>query len=238
MRFIFQLSPLQIRDRGMPQAEKVALPIPLVSIEARCQILPSSRAHNVLFMYHALEVHHDCSVTINGQLTFSVASTDPATNNRSLQRPNKYETSFGFPPNTFHFVGLDETSPTSRANLTSDTLSSETTNTTGHMGYLNMKTQYDVGNTTQYLFSFGNSTLYPNATNPNWILADLGKDNIYEVYHVVPKGLINGFVLCEASFDLDDGPWYDLTYVTYTSTPAELSGCEFVGIQGAIMPLA
>jgi hypothetical protein len=91
----------------MPQAEKVALRIPLVSIEARCQTLPSSRAHNVLFMYHTLEVHRDYFVTtITGELTFSVASTNPATNNRSLQlRPSKYETSFWVPSEYLPFCG-------------------------------------------------------------------------------------------------------------------------------------
>jgi hypothetical protein len=42
--------------------------------------------------------------------------------------------------------------------------------------------------------------------------------------------------LCEANFNLDEGLWYDLTYVTYVGTPAELDGCEFVGIQAAAVP--
>lgn len=120
------------------------------------------------------------------------------------------------------------------ANLTSGILSSETSGIVGHLGYLNEEQEFDVGNTTQYLFSFGNTTVYPPATDPDWYLTTLGEDGTYGLYHDEPEGLVNGFVLCEADFDLDDGPWYDLTYVTYSDAPAELDNCEFVGIQTTV----
>jgi len=172
--------------------------------------------------------------TADVELTFSVVSSNPLTNNRTLQlRPNQYETELGFPPNTFHYVGLDSTSPVLVANLTSGGLYSETGGTISHQGYLNLQEEYSVGNTTQYLFSFGNVTSYPEATDPDWRLLVAGED--YALFHDEPDGVVNGFVLCEADFDLDEGgPWYDLTYVTYTQSPAELDNCEFVGIQSTL----
>ena len=168
--------------------------------------------------------------TTEAELTFHVVSTNAATNNRNLQlRPNQYETESGFPPNTFYYVLV--------ANLTSAILSSVVVGTTEHEGYLNIQEQFPDSNTTQFLFSFANATSYPPATDPNWQLTNLGDDS-YALFHAEPLNTIYGFVLCEASFDLDEGgPWFDLTYVTYTGTPAALDpSCEFVGIRTTITP--
>jgi hypothetical protein len=182
----------------------------------------------------ATSVSAQTITTVDAVLKFHVVSSNNLTNNRPLQlRPNEYETEFGYPKNTFSYVGIDSTSPVLHANLTSGVLYSEGKGTISHNGYLNLQQEYPVGNTTQYLFSFANATTYPNATDRDWYIANLGGEGPYGLYHDEPDGIVNGFVLCEADLDLDNGPWYDLTYVTYVQDNATLPGCEFVGIQVA-----
>ncbi|KAH8878968.1 hypothetical protein GQ53DRAFT_789600 [Thozetella sp. PMI_491] len=173
--------------------------------------------------------------TTEGGLAFNIISNNPETNGRSLQlRPNQYETEYSFPEGTFHYVGLDDSSPVLLADLESGGLFSEERGEDGVLtdlgptGYLNVKTIVDT--TTQYLFSFANATIYANATDPGWLLRLAGDDGTYVLFHDVEVGLVNGFQLCKADFDLNYGPWWVLQYYTYTSTPVEFPNCEPVGV--------
>ena len=169
-------------------------------------------------------------------LNFHVFS-DTSSNGRSLKlRPNQYDIELGYPPDTYEYVGVDNSSAVLYADYALGGLYSETNGTIGHRGYLNVRETWSVGNTTQYLFIFGKTTTLPNAIDSEWYLVETG-DGTYGLYHKEPEGLSQSFVLCEADWDLDEPglPWYALTYVTFTGEHAEFDlDCEFVGIRTSI----
>jgi len=68
----------------------------------------------------------------------------------------------------------------------------------------------------------------------DWLLLGGESDGTYSLFHATPVGLVNGFILCDAVIDLDNGPWQQLFYYTYTETPADLPGCEFVGVRTTV----
>lgn len=59
-------------------------------------------------------------------------------------------------------------------------------------------------------------------------------DGNYNLYHQTGLDIENGFVLCEADIDLDNGGWYQLFYYQYSEEAADLPGCEFVGVSTTV----
>lgn len=167
------------------------------------------------------------ALTNLADVTFSVHSTNPLYDNQVLKlRHNQYYNS----GDKFHFVGVDAISPILHANLDGGALKSISTVTYGHQGYLNVLHQFPKGNTTQYDFTFGEVATYPNAVDTKWSVQPFDGEHLI-LTHDVPKGTVSGFQLCEADFDLDEGSWYDLTFVTYELEGQKIDNCEPVEIR-------
>ncbi|QPH16138.1 hypothetical protein C2857_000701 [Epichloe festucae Fl1] len=163
------------------------------------------------------------------ELKFHVRSTNPATNNRRLSlRPSPKDKALGFPAGTFHYVGLDDTSPQLVARMTGGALSSTTGETINHGGCINFQRGLGDGQTLQFSFFFGNIARFPPAADTDWTLKP--SSGGLELHHNQPAGSKGGFALCKANFDLDSGPRYDLTYFWSDGKPAKLDGCELVTI--------
>ncbi|KAI0550425.1 hypothetical protein F4679DRAFT_211292 [Xylaria curta] len=165
-------------------------------------------------------------------LVLTLASNNPATNNRALQlRVNPFLEG-GF------FVGVDASSPVLLANFEDAAFKSEARNEfnqlydLGPTGYLNLRDE--INGTSRYTVGFANATTWPGEVEREWYLAGGSEDGTYSVYHQEPLNTVHGFVLCQADHDLDPGPWYQLFYYTYAQTPADLPECEFVGVRTTV----
>ncbi|KAI1826809.1 hypothetical protein F4861DRAFT_536575 [Xylaria intraflava] len=165
-------------------------------------------------------------------LIFTIASTNPATNNRAIQlRPNP-----DLP--TGSFAGLDASSPVLLSNFQDTAFKSlgrDSTNQLydlGPTGYLNQRDE--VNGTHRYTVGFANATTWPGAVDQSWYLSGGAPDATYDLYYKEPAGVVNGFILCTADHDLGPGPWYQLFYYTYQQTPADFPGCEFVGVRTTV----
>ncbi|KAF2149594.1 hypothetical protein K461DRAFT_49057 [Myriangium duriaei CBS 260.36] len=173
-------------------------------------------------------------------LTFNVISNNPLTNNRVLQlRPNPYSTGAG----NFSFVGIDAHSPVLLANFNSGKWVSQARNLEnqiydlGPTGYLNLRTT--VNGTSQYTVGFADATVYPAAADEGWKLEAPNFTGTYGLYHAEGDGVANGFILCDASqgnADVNVKGFYQLFYYVYSETPAELKGCEFIGVRTTVAP--
>ncbi|KAI1269607.1 hypothetical protein F5Y18DRAFT_104607 [Xylariaceae sp. FL1019] len=167
-------------------------------------------------------------------LIFTIASNNPVTNNRALQlRTN---------PNSegLYYVGLDASSPVLLSNFADGAIKSQARNQVnaiedlGPTGYLNKRTV--LNGTTEYIFGFANATTWPGEVDTDWYLSGGPLTGTYNLYHNEGLGVVNGFVLCEADFDTEPGPWYALFYYVYKSVPADLPGCEFVAVRTTVAP--
>ncbi|KAK2595381.1 hypothetical protein QQS21_006917 [Conoideocrella luteorostrata] len=170
-------------------------------------------------------------VNTASDLHFYVRSRNPVTNNRKLAlRPYLHDEAFGHPNGTTHYVGVDSTSPELVANMSAGGLYSTSSATLRHTAYLNLQQGFpDPGQTEQYLVFFANYTELPQAADNDWTLS-VGQ-GIFDLRHNQPADTEASFALCEADFNLNFGPWYDLTYVWYTGTPAPLKKCEYITIE-------
>lgn len=187
--------------------------------------------------------HH--VTTYYGGLTFYVRSDNEAVDGRQLQFRDKpddgIDPAFRYSRYSFHYVGLDahddyndqwrEWQTDLREGTFSTAVNTEDAYYGIQKGFLKFKHSFDVGDTTQYTFTFGNTTLYPPALDSNWYLE--GDDNAEhpDVYHEQPYGLRDSFALCQAEFSLEDGPWLILSYFTYSGTPAEVESCELIRVE-------
>lgn len=174
----------------------------------------------------------DKRINTADSLQLYVRSSNPATNNRRLVlRPYLYDEAFGHPNGTTHYVGVDDTSPELMANMSSGTLFSTSQATFRHAAYLNLRTSFpDQAQTEQYLMFFANFTEVPNAADTDWTLQD---GQVLNLRHNQPVNTTASFALCKADFNLDFGPWYDLTYVWSNGAAVPLDDCEFVEISSA-----
>ncbi|KAI8634509.1 hypothetical protein F5Y19DRAFT_413721 [Xylariaceae sp. FL1651] len=172
------------------------------------------------------------STESNNGLVFTIASTNPITNNRVLQLRVNPNLDSGF------FVGLDAASPVLLANFQSAGFKSQARGVTnqlydlGPTGYLNLRDE--INSTQRYTVGFANATQWPGEVERAWYLIGGATDGTYGLYHDEPIGVVNGFVLCTADHDLDPGPWYQLFYYTYNQTPAEFPKCEFIGVRTTV----
>ncbi|KAI1305530.1 hypothetical protein F5Y03DRAFT_356216 [Xylaria venustula] len=167
-------------------------------------------------------------------LTFTIASTNPVTANRVLQLRTNPNLDGGF------FVGLDASSPVLLSNLANASVLSQARNEVnqlydlGATGYLNLRDE--INGTSRYTVGFANASTWPGEVEREWYLDGGDSDGTYGLYHTEPLEIVNGFVLCQADHDLDPRAWYQLFYYTYSQTPADLPGCEFVGVRTTVAP--
>ncbi len=167
-------------------------------------------------------------------LVFTIASTNPVTNNRVVQlRPDpKIKTgSFG---------AIDSQSPVLLANFRAGGFYSQARNEVnqlydlGPTGHFN---SYDQTNgTTRFSFAFSDPGEWPGGVDTAWTLAAGSSTATYSLFHEVDEGLVNGFLLCEIDTDSEDDSWYRLFYNTYTGTPVNFPGCESVGVRTTVAP--
>lgn len=185
-----------------------------------------------------LAVLPSINTTTEGHTFHVVTSTTEASSFQLRLRPNQYDSSFGYPPGSFHYVGIDAADTVLVASLKDGVLYSKGRNADGSLydlgptGYINL--QEAVGTSSSYLFSFANATIYPPALDSGWVLSSRDGGETHELLHTEPDGVIYGWRLCIADFDLDYGPWSYLEYFTYTGTPTFDSYCEPVAIQASI----
>ncbi|KAI0401517.1 hypothetical protein F4802DRAFT_425023 [Xylaria palmicola] len=166
-------------------------------------------------------------------LVLTIASNNPITNNRAIQlRANPYL------PGAF-FAGVDAASPVLLTNLADSALRSQARDLfnqlydLGPTAYLNQRDE--VNGTARYTVGFANATTWPGEVESKWYLSGGAPDGAYGLYHAEPLGTAHGFVLCAADHDLGPGPWYQLFYYAYSvSTPADLPGCEFIGLRTTV----
>jgi len=110
----------------------------------------------------------------------------------------------------------------------------------GPSGYLNLREE--VNTTSQYSFGFAtpnasiieSSFFPPGKVEQDWYLLGGESDGTYSLFHNTGVGIVNGFILCEAVIDLENGAWYQLFYNTYTQTPADFPNCEYVGVRTTV----
>ncbi|RYP75198.1 hypothetical protein DL771_002523 [Monosporascus sp. 5C6A] len=167
-------------------------------------------------------------------LVFTIASNNPVINNRAVQlRPNPFFEG-GF------FCGIDAQSPVLLANFREGGFYSQARNQInqlydlGPTGYLN---QRDGNNgTTRFSFAFANATQWPGEVDKAWMLTAGSSTGTYSLFHDVDEGLVNGFLICEAEIDLENGPWYQLFYTTSSDSPGDFPGCESVGLSTTVAP--
>ncbi|KAI0804883.1 hypothetical protein GGR55DRAFT_304364 [Xylaria sp. FL0064] len=170
----------------------------------------------------------------NNGLIYTIASTNPATNNRGLQlRPNP-NLEGGF------FVGLDTTSPVLLSNFANASVKSQARSLEnqlydlGPTAYLNLRDE--INSTSRYTVGFANASTWPGQVESEWYLSGGASDGTYDLYHQEGLNIVHGFVLCTADHDLEPGPWYQLFYYTYQQTPADFPECEFVGVRTTVAP--
>ncbi|KAI1084635.1 hypothetical protein F5B20DRAFT_522454 [Whalleya microplaca] len=165
-------------------------------------------------------------------LIFTIASNNPATNNRAVQlRANPFLEG-GF------FGGIDASSPVLLGNFKDSGFYSQARNTVnqlydlGPTGYLNQRDE--TNGTSRFSFAFANATQWPGQVEQEWTLTGASSTGTYGLYHNEPLGTVNGFLLCEADIDLDNGAWYQLFYQTYSQIPHEFPNCESVGVRTSV----
>lgn len=165
-------------------------------------------------------------------LIFTVVSSNPQTNNRAVQlRPNP------FLAGAF-FGGVDDKSAVLLGNLVDAGLYAQgrdaynQVHDLGPTAYLSERRE--VNGTTQYSFAFANATQWPGAVEQGFRLLGGPSDGAYGLYHEEGVGVANGFMLCEADVDLDNGGWFQLFYYTYAQTSADIPGCESVGVRTTV----
>ncbi|KAI1431967.1 hypothetical protein GGR50DRAFT_30489 [Xylaria sp. CBS 124048] len=168
----------------------------------------------------------------NNGLVFTIASTNPVTNNRAIQLRSNPDLDSG------SFAGLDATSPVLLSNFQDGAFKSLERNQVnqledlGATGYLNQRDEIE--STHRYTVGFANATEWPGDVDRAWYLSGGSPDATYDLYHQEPIQVVNGFILCTADHDLDSGPWYQLFYYTYQQSPANFPECEFVGIRTTV----
>ncbi|KAI0132353.1 hypothetical protein BJ170DRAFT_592315 [Xylariales sp. AK1849] len=165
-------------------------------------------------------------------LVFTAITNNPLTNNRAVQlRPNP------FLPGAF-FVGIDNSSSVLLGNLRDAGLYSQARSMLnqlydlGPTAYLNQRDV--VGTTTRYTVGFANATQWPGEVDQGWYLLAPSEQGEYGLYHDVAGGVSNGFLLCEADTDVEDGAWYQLFYNEYAGSPTDIDGCEYIGVRTAV----
>ncbi|KAI1110978.1 hypothetical protein F5Y14DRAFT_427053 [Nemania sp. NC0429] len=165
-------------------------------------------------------------------LIFTIISGSPVTNNRAIQlRPNPYLEG-GF------FAGLDATSPVLLSNLADAAVKSQGRDMynqlydLGPTAYLNLRDE--INGTRRYTVGVVNATTWPGEVDRQWYLIGGAPDGTYGLYHDVPIGVVNGFLLCVADHDLEPGPWYQLFYDMYDYTPTDFPECEYVGVRATV----
>jgi hypothetical protein len=165
-------------------------------------------------------------------LVLTIASNNASTNNRALQlRPNPFlEGSF--------FVGVDASSPVLLANFREAGFYSQARDIfnqlydLGPTGYLNLRD--DTNGTQHWTVGFANATQWPGEVERAWYLAGGSEDGTYGLYHKEDLGVVHGFILCEPEVDLDNGPWLQLFYQTYTEFPTDTLKCESIGLRTTV----
>ncbi|KAI1327628.1 hypothetical protein F5Y16DRAFT_371268 [Xylariaceae sp. FL0255] len=172
-------------------------------------------------------------------LVWTIASTNPVTNNRAIQLRTNPNIDGAF------YVGLDASSSVLLGNLADGAIKSQARDEynqlydLGPTGYLSERTE--INGTTEYIFGFANATVVgaggtTKQVDTNWTMIAPDNTGTYGLYHDEGDGVVNGFILCEADFDTAPGPWYVLLYYVYESEPANLPGCEFVGVRSTVAP--
>ncbi|KAI3323987.1 hypothetical protein HD806DRAFT_496143 [Xylariaceae sp. AK1471] len=200
----------------------------LVSLALVTGALSQSRSSICPFNY---PVELNTTESHNG-LVFTVASTNPVTNNRAIQLRVNPNLKGGF------FAGLDASSPVLLANFQDAGFKSQARGLTnqlydlGPTGYLNQRDE--VNGTHRYTVGFANATEWPGEVEREWYLDGGSSDGTYGLYHQEPLNIVHGFILCTADNDLGPGPWYQLYYYTYSSEPVNFPKCEFVGIRTTV----
>jgi len=172
------------------------------------------------------------TTTSHNGLVFTIISNNPVTNNRAVQlRPNIFFEGG-------YFTAIDDSSPVLLGNLKNGGLYSQARNIfnqlndLGPTGYLNLRTEVD--GTSQWSVGFANATLWPGSVEEQWKLDAPTSDGTYSLFHEEPLEVANGFLLCEADIDLSNGPWFQLFYQTYKTSPTEFKGCESVGVRTSV----
>jgi len=102
------------------------------------------------------------------------------------------------------------------------------TNTTG-IGNL-QRQRFDFSNTTAPAYGAGEV----NVRNA-WYLESLGDDGTYGLYHNVPIGIVNGFLICPVGSG--SNKYYQLYYNEYQTSPGDLGKCGSIGLQTTIAPV-
>ncbi|KAL6861991.1 hypothetical protein J3F83DRAFT_746365 [Trichoderma novae-zelandiae] len=170
-------------------------------------------------------------LTTNAGLTFYLYDDSiPENNFRPLQlRPSK--------DGPFSYLAIDNSSPPLLANLDNGVLVSEGQASDGAIfdlgpkGFLQNYTTIPLSKpTTIGQLAFANTSSFPNASDPNWLLSPASGTNTYNLWHNEPVNTLNGVQICEADFDLnEDGtPWYYFQYVDWVSYFPP--NCEFVAV--------
>ncbi|KAK7752808.1 hypothetical protein SLS62_005150 [Diatrype stigma] len=174
-------------------------------------------------------------------LVFTIASTNAATNNRVVQlRPDPL-----IP--TGSIAVIDPSSPVLLGNLRLGGFWSQARNNInqlydlGPTGHLNSydETSAANGTTTRFSFAFSGPDEWPGGVDTDWALTAGSSTGTYSPFHAVDIGIVNGFLLCEQSgndTDTGEGSWYRLFYLQYTGSPADIPGCESVGVRTSVAP--
>ena len=169
------------------------------------------------------------TTTSHNGLVFTIISNNPLTNNRAVQlRPNPFFEGG-------YFTAIDNSSPVLLGNLRNGGLYSQARNIfnqiydLGPTGYLNLRREVD--GTSQWSVGFANATLWPGAVEQEWSLNAPTADGTYSLFHEEPLEVAHGFLLCDAEIDLNNGPWFQLFYQSYTGNPTDFGGCESVGVR-------
>ncbi|KAI0099309.1 hypothetical protein GGR51DRAFT_552040 [Nemania sp. FL0031] len=176
-------------------------------------------------------VNLNATQSSNG-LIFTIASTNPVTNNRALQLRTNPFLDGGF------FVGLDASSSVLLSNFADGGLKSQARNLfnqlydLGPTAYLNLRDE--TNGTDRYTVGFANASTWPGQVDAEWYLSGGAPDGNYDLFHQEPIGIVHGFLLCVADHDLDPGPWYQLFYYTYSQIPADFPECESIGIRTTV----
>ena len=161
-------------------------------------------------------------------LIFTIASNNPITKNRAVQLRNA-PSSYG---KNVQVAAIDATSPVLLGQLKGGAVYSENRSDVNQL--------YDLGptgslvkvadnapagteNATRYAFEFSQK----KTPAKKFYLEAPSEDGTYGLYHSVPNGIANGFILCEQ----DKGTWYQLYYNTYVQNPPNRPGCEYVGVR-------
>lgn len=170
-------------------------------------------------------------VTTHGGLTFYLYDDSIESNNyRPLQlRPSS--------DGAVSYVALDNSSPQLLANLDNgEMVSSEESGGVitplSSLGFLyNYTTIPNISPpTTVGQLGFADPATNSNASDSGWYLMGASGFNTYNLWRNEPVNTLNGFQICEATFDLnEDGtPWYYFQYVDWVGYyPPE---CEFVAV--------